>query len=236
MTDHDHLSLPSRTDNDWKSPPERLSRDRLRTGTRSGLSQPRCPPLGRRNGTGRFPSLRMPGIVPSVYGTVFGKRQCFFALISVARLDCPTDSGDSSFLALANVRRPRALDELQHLIENRITASLSYNKPFADNNNWATTFACGQKMNRQYLGRVAARKRCGPTGHAHGPWSGRMGEPRRAIWSDRHRPRPDQVLARLHLRFLSGRACEVRHRQAGEPLHRAEGVGCCLLFRPEPRS
>jgi len=41
----------------------------------------------------------MPGIVPSAYGTVFRKRQCFFALISVARLDCPTDSGDSSFLA-----------------------------------------------------------------------------------------------------------------------------------------
>jgi hypothetical protein len=31
--------------------------------------------------------------------------------------------------------------------ENRITASVTYNKPF-DNNNWATTFAWGRKMNR----------------------------------------------------------------------------------------
>src|SRR5277367_3899167 len=45
----------------------------------------------------------------------FRETPVLFALISVSRLDCPTDSGDSSFLALANVRRPRALDELQQL-------------------------------------------------------------------------------------------------------------------------
>jgi hypothetical protein len=32
--------------------------------------------------------------------------------------------------------------------ENRVTASLTYNKPFGDGNNWATTFAWGRKMNR----------------------------------------------------------------------------------------
>jgi len=32
--------------------------------------------------------------------------------------------------------------------ENRITASFTYNKPFGDGNNWATTFAWGRKMNR----------------------------------------------------------------------------------------
>jgi hypothetical protein len=32
--------------------------------------------------------------------------------------------------------------------ENRITASVTYNKPFGDSNNWATTFAWGRKMNR----------------------------------------------------------------------------------------
>jgi hypothetical protein len=32
--------------------------------------------------------------------------------------------------------------------ENRITASFTYNKPFGDGNNWATTFAWGRKMNQ----------------------------------------------------------------------------------------
>src|SRR5437667_222997 len=32
--------------------------------------------------------------------------------------------------------------------ENRITASFTYNKPFGDGNNWATTFAWGSKINR----------------------------------------------------------------------------------------
>ena len=32
--------------------------------------------------------------------------------------------------------------------ENRLTASFTYNKPFGDGNNWATTFAWGRKMNQ----------------------------------------------------------------------------------------
>ena len=32
--------------------------------------------------------------------------------------------------------------------ENRVTASFTYNKPFGEGNNWATTFAWGRKMNR----------------------------------------------------------------------------------------
>ncbi len=35
-----------------------------------------------------------------------------------------------------------------NVIENRITASFTYNKPFGDGNNWATTFGWGRKMNR----------------------------------------------------------------------------------------
>jgi hypothetical protein len=188
-----------------------------------------------RSGTRRFPSLRMPGIVPSVYGTVFGKRPCFFALISEARLDCPTDSGDSSFLALANVRRPRALDELQHLIENRITA-------FS-----ATT-------RRSPTAIIGDHPCLGPEDGPAIPWTGCCSK---ALWSHRTRtrslvgpngrtktsylvrstPTPSRPSSRSATSAIfSGRPCEARHRQAGEPLHRAEGVGRCLLFRPEPRS
>jgi len=43
----------------------------------------------------------------------------------------------------------RSPEQLQPKVnENRITASFTYNKPFGDGNNWATTFAWGRKMNR----------------------------------------------------------------------------------------
>jgi hypothetical protein len=43
------------------------------------------------------------------------------------------------------LRSPEQLEP--NVNENRITASFTYNKPF-DDNNWATTFAWGRKMNR----------------------------------------------------------------------------------------
>src|SRR5207248_7360194 len=44
------------------------------------------------------------------------------------------------------LRSPEQLEP--NVNENRITASFTYNKPFGDGNNWATTFAWGRKMNR----------------------------------------------------------------------------------------
>ena len=52
----------------------------------------------------------------------------------------------SAQISWGYLRSPEQLEP--NVNENRVTASFTYNKPFGDGNNWATTFAWGRKMNQ----------------------------------------------------------------------------------------